>query len=176
MKTFTLFKQKTKLPFDREYFSSLFSGLEGGLATTTAIIVGLAITTERREVIITTAVISFMVQAFNSSVGKFSAERTDDEIDNIESWKGYRKPIYNALLQFLSHILISLVALTPFVFITNTASAISATIMLTLFILFIMGIFKGFVIKLHPFKDGLELFILGALVISVGIVSGFLLS
>ena len=170
-----LFRQKTKLPFDREYFQSLFSGLEGGLATTTAIIVGLSLTTERRELIVTTAVISFLVQAFNSSVGRFSTEHTNDEIDRIESWKGYRKPVYNALLQFTSHVLVSLIVVLPFVFVANIVSAITMSVALTLCLLFFMGLYKGLIVKLHPARDAVELMLLGSLVISVGIVAGFML-
>ncbi|MDX1765372.1 MAG: VIT1/CCC1 transporter family protein [Candidatus Saccharimonadales bacterium] len=171
-----LFKQKTKLPFDREYFLALLGGLEGGLATTTAIVVGLIITTEQREIVVTTAIISFMVQAFNSSVGRFSAAHTDDEIDRIETWKGYRKPVYNALLQFTSHILVSLLVILPIVFVSDIFSAVGMTISITLILLFVIGLYKGILLKLHPFRDAAELFILGSLVISVGMISGLILS
>lgn len=171
-----LFMQKTKLPFDREYFLALLGGLEGGLATTTAIVVGLSITTEQRELVVTTAVISFIIQAFNSSVSRFSAEHTDDEIDHIESWKGYRKPVYNALLQFTSHIAVSLFVILPIVFISDLIVAIAWTISITLLLLFAIGLYKGSLLKLHPARDGLELFIIGALVISIGIIAGYILS
>ena len=171
-----LFRQKTKLPFDREYFLALLGGLEGGLATTTAIVVGLGITTERRELVVTTAVISFMVQAFNSSVSRFSAAHTDDEIDHIESWKGYRKPVYNALLQFTSHVLVSLLVILPMVFISDLLVAVSWTIGITLMLLFGIGVYKGVILKLHPLRDGVELFILGAMVVCVGLVAGVILS
>jgi len=171
-----LFRQKTKLPFDREYFLALLGGLEGGLATTTAIVVGLIITTEQREIVVTTAVISFMVQAFNSSVGRFSAAHTDDEIDRIETWKGYRKPVYNALLQFTSHILVSLLVILPIVFVSDIFTAVGMIIAITLVLLLIIGFYKGFLLKLHPLRDAAELFVLGSLVISVGMLAGLILS
>jgi len=171
-----LFKQKTKLPFDREYFLALLGGLEGGLATTTAIVVGLIITTEQRELVVTTAVISFMVQAFNSSVGRFSAAHTDDEIDRIETWKGYRKPVYNALLQFTAHILVSLLVILPIVFVTDIFTAVSMVIAITLVLLFVIGLYKGILLKLHPLRDAAELFVLGSLVVSVGMIAGLILS
>ena len=170
------FMRKTKLPFDRDYFLALLSGLEGGLATTTAIVVGLSITTEQRELIVTTAVISFMVQAFNSSVGRFSAAHTDDEIDRIASWRGYRKPAYNALLQFTSHIGVSLLVILPIVFMADLFAAVAWTIVITLGLLFFVGSYKGFMIESHPLRDGLELFLLGALVVSVGMIAGFILT
>lgn len=171
-----LFRQKTKLPFDRDYFLALLGGLEGGLATTTAIVVGLSITTEQRELIVTTAVISFMVQAFNSSVGRFSAEHTDDEIDHIESWRCYRKPAYNALLQFTSHIAVSLFVILPIVFMSDLFAAVVWTIIITLGLLFFIGLYKGVLLESHPARDGFELFLLGALVVSVGMIAGFILT
>lgn len=176
VETLMLLARKPKLPFDREYFMALLGGLEGGMATTTAIVTGLVITTDQRDLVVATAVISFMVQGFNSAVGRFSSEHTDDEIDHIESWKGYRKPVYNALLQFTSHILVSLLVILPIVFVGNLFDAVMWTIGITLVTLFSIGLYKGYVLKLHPFRDGAEQLILGALVIAVGIVAGYSLS
>ena len=63
-----LFGREVKLPIERELFNALLNGSEGGLATTTAIISGLLVSTSNRELVVTTAFIAFMVQGFNGAI------------------------------------------------------------------------------------------------------------
>ena len=168
-------RRQKKLPIDREYFLSLLGGSEGGLATTTAIIVGLMVSSASREVVVTSALVAFLVQAFNGSIGHFSSERTNDEIDDIEKKEGYRKPAKDALYYFLSHTATSLIVLMPVVIITDSLNAIIVTLSISLFILFTIGWYKGSVVKNSRFVDGMEMVMFGLLVIVVGALSGLAL-
>jgi VIT1/CCC1 family predicted Fe2+/Mn2+ transporter len=165
-----------RLPVDREYFMAWFSGSEGGLSTTSAIIAGLMVSSAALDLIALTAVISFTVQAFNSAIGSFSSNRTFDEIERQDIVKGYRKPAIDAALQFLSHVLMGAIVLSPIIFVTNAVEATIMSIAITLFFLFVIGYFKGRIVKRNPYRDGLELVLLGALIISVGITAGIILS
>lgn len=167
-----LFHRSISLPFDRSRFMAWFAGSEGGLATTTAIIAGLMVTPAGLDVIVVTAIISFMVQGFNGSVGLFSAQRTDDEIDREDTFKGYRQPAVNASLHFLSHVVMSVLVLLPLLLVPNQFRATSYSIGITLILLFIIGAYKGRLVKRNPLRDGFELVVLGSLVICVGILAG----
>ncbi len=171
-----LFRRFTRLPFDREYFMALFSGFEGGLATTSAIAAGLLISTSDITLVLTTATISFIVQAFNGAIGKFSAEHTNDEIDHEDILHGYKKPIINASLQFIAHFLMGIIVLLPIVYVDNTSEAIIASVAITLVLLFLLGAYKGFIVGKDSLADALQQVMLGALIISAGIVAGYLLS
>lgn len=171
-----IFRRFARLPFDREYFMALFSGFEGGLATTSAIAAGLLITTSDVPIVITTASISFIVQAFNGAIGKFSSEHTNDEIDHEDILQGYKKPIINATLQFSAHIVMGVIVLLPIIYMDNTAAAMFTSIGVTLTLLFLLGGYKGYVVGKDFLPDATQQIGLGALVITAGIVAGLLLS
>ncbi len=154
---------------------ALFSGFEGGLATTSAIAVGLLITTSDVAIVITTASISFIVQAFNGAIGRFSSEHTNDEIDHEDILHGYKKPVINASLQFIAHIIMGIVVLLPIIYVEELATAMIASIAVTLTLLFVLGGYKGYVVGKSPLPDALQQIGLGTLVICAGIVAGLLL-
>lgn len=170
------FRKVAKLPFDREYFMALFSGFEGGLATTSAIAAGLLITTENVTIVITTASISFIVQAFNGAIGKFSADRTTDEIDNEDMLLGYKKPTINAILQFVAHTVMGVIVLLPIIYLDDTTLAMLTSISITLVLLFLLGGYKGYVVGKEPLPEASEQVALGALIICVGVIAGYLLN
>jgi VIT1/CCC1 family predicted Fe2+/Mn2+ transporter len=170
-----LFRRFARLPFDREYFMALFSGFEGGLATTSAIAAGLLIFTQDTSIVITTATISYIVQAFNGAIGKFSAEHTNDEIDHEDILHGYKKPIINASLQFTAHAVMGAIVLLPIIYIDDTAKAMLFSIGITLTLLFLLGAYKGYVVGKSSLADAVEQVGLGVLVICAGIVAGYLL-
>ncbi len=171
-----LLKRSVRLPLDKEYFMSWFSGSESGLATTTAIIAGLMASRTPLEVIALTAVISFTIQAFNGAINSFSTSRTDDEIESVDNLRGYRKPVLNALLHFVSHVLMSALVLLPILVVADAARATILSITITLSILFMMGLLKARLAKTHMVRDGLEMVLLGALIIGVGGAAGIILT
>lgn len=171
-----LFRRRPlRVPFGTEIFSSIFGGAEGGLATTSAIIAGLFVSTQDRELVITTAVISFLVQAINGAVSRYSAERTNDEIEQVEDEIGKLPAIVDAVVQLLSHVSGAVLVIAPIVLIVNVQLALITSIGITLTLLFINGALKAHFVKNNPLVEGLELVVLGAMIISVGISAGWLL-
>lgn len=155
---------------------ALLSGSEGGLATTSAIAAGLLVSNSDRNIVIITAAISFVVQAFNSAINRFSTEHTDDEIDHEDVLKGYRKPIMNASLQFIAHVVMGVFVLLPIIYVDDAATAMLISIGVTLAMMFLLGLYKGYIVGAHALSDGLEQLGLGAIVISVGILAGYILA
>lgn len=170
-----LLRKFARLPFDREYFMALFSGFEGGLATTAAIAAGLLITTADIAIVITTATISFIVQAFNGSIGKFSSERTSDELDHQDVLHGFKKPVINASLQFAAHVAMGIIVLLPILYIDDQTDAMLVSIAVTLLLLLILGGYKGFVVGKRALPEALQQVGLGSMIIIAGILAGYLL-
>jgi len=169
--------RKLRLPaIDREYFMSLLSGFEAGLATTAAIAAGLVISFNDVSVVILTATISYIIQAFNNAVGRFSADRTSDELSLEDALVGYRKPVINAALQFMAHLAMGMAVLLPLVYISGAALALAASLGLTLALLFLLGLYKGLALGKRPLGEAAMQTALGALVIAAGIGAGWLLS
>jgi VIT1/CCC1 family predicted Fe2+/Mn2+ transporter len=154
---------------------ALFSGFEGGLATTAAIAAGLLVTTAELTIVITTATISFIVQAFNGAIGKFSSERTTDELDHEDVLHGYKKPVINASLQFSAHVVMGIIVLLPIIYITDQTNAMIVSIAVTLLLLFILGGYKGFVVGKRALPEALQQVGLGAMIIIAGVLAGILL-
>ncbi len=170
-----LFGREVKLPIERELFNALLNGSEGGLATTTAIISGLLVSTSNRELVVTTAFIAFMVQGFNGAISRYSTERTTDEIDHEDKFSGYRKPVFDGAAQLIAHVSMSLLVLLPIIFVADITTALLLSIGTTLAILLIMGIYKARIVNKPIFSDAIEMVILGGLVITVGTVAGYAL-
>jgi len=170
---FRFLKKKNELPVEREYFLSMFSGVEGGLATTAAIVSGLVVSgnNEIRTVILI-ALISFSVQAFNGAIGRFSAEHTNDQIDKIDELEGYKKPIIDAVIQFITHVGFSALILVPFAYINNIYYGLFAMFGLTLALMFLLGVIKALVLHNKVKKNGLEMFYMAIAVIIIGSLAG----
>lgn len=166
---------KVRLPFDREYFMAFLSGSEGGVATTGAIICGLLISETDTKLVVTGALIAFIVQAFNSAAVQFLSERTNDEIDQEDTKRGYAKPLMDSSLQFISHTIMSVLVILPVTQILNIQRALLATIGTTLTILFFIGAYRAYVVKKSILRDAFETSLLGAAIINAGIIAGLIL-
>lgn len=153
----------------------MLAGWEGGLSTTTAIIAGLMISVDKPDLVVLIAVISFLVQAFNGAIGRFSAEHTEQELDRRRRWMSYAEPAKDAIVQFMAHVTVSILVILPIVLIPDVALALSLSIGITLLFLFFIGIYKGRLAKTSSLRDGVELVILGSLIISIGITAGYFL-
>ena len=169
-------RKPIKLPIDVEYFMSLLSGLESGMATTAAIIAGLTTGTDSREAVVITALITMTVQAYNAAANRLSTEHTQDEIENNKDHTSYLKPTIDAGAQFLAHIISSLIILLPTIYISDLDRALVTTILLTLGLMFTLGFVKGIYVKKYVFRDAMEILLIGASVITVGLLSGYILN
>ena len=171
-----IIRRTIKLPFNKEFLMSLLSGSEGGLSTTAAIIAGLFISTDKPEIVVTSAVIAFSVQAFNGSISRLSTEHTENELKYETRWLGYRLPAYHAIMQFFAHMIMGTIVLLPIALVPSLTRALTMSIGFTLFFLFIIGFYKGRLAHNNPIREGLEMVILGSLVICVGIAAGIILT
>ncbi len=170
-------KSKKVLNIDSEYFVSLMSGLEGGLATTAGIVAGMLTGTLNRGFILTAALLTMLVQAFNSSMARVSAQRIEDALDHSDKRDGYRKPMVDGFAQFITHAIGGVIILLPLVYSPRLETALLQVVTITLMLLFAIGMTRGYWLKRkEPLTEALELIIMGGLVINVGLVAGLALS
>jgi VIT1/CCC1 family predicted Fe2+/Mn2+ transporter len=169
-------RQQLRLPFGAQRLLALLEGLEGGFAIGASVIVGLSFANLDRRVLIISAAIGILVNGFNNSTVKYSSEHYEDELDGREKRNAVRSYFAPAAIEFLSYLAISIVTLLPIVFIEDLYVGIALCSAFTLIMLFAAGYWRGYLMRLHPIRDGLEMMFLGAGIIVVGALTGYILN
>lgn len=171
-------RHKTKIhsvPFGAEAFLAAFEGLEGGFAIGAGVIAGLSFTNLDRSVLIASAIISIIVNGFNSASVKYSSAHYMDELDGRETMSPFKDYFLPAFIQFVSYFIISFVSIIPMFLMRNMPNAILYSCILTVFILLIAGYWRAQLLSAPRWRDGLEIALLGTGIILVGYTSGWLI-
>ncbi len=87
----------------------------------------------------------------------------------------FELPFRNAAMMFLSFLLGSAFPIVPFIFWDNGPAAITASV-LTMVLLFMVGLTKTYFTKRNWFKSGIEMVLVGAGAGAIGYIVGLLLS
>jgi hypothetical protein len=169
-------RRQLHLPFGAERFLAILEGLEGGFAVGASVIVGLSFASLDRRILLLSAAISIMVNGFNSATVKYSSEHYEDELDGREKSNPWRYYFVPAAIEFVAYFVISFVTLLPRMLIGNQLTASVLCCALTLIMLFSAGYWRGFLMRMHPTRDGFEMALLGSGIIIVGVVTGFILN
>lgn len=169
--------RRTRVPFGSNNFLSILEGVEGGFAIFVGLIIGLMFEGVSRELLILTAAISIIVSAFNSSAVRFSSEHYHDELDGHEKRHRFRSYFIPSLIEFVSYVCVSIIALLPLLLVHPIELAVLLCAIITLVILFIAGWYRGHLLnRRHAVRDGFEVMLLGLLIVGVGALSGWLLT
>lgn len=165
------------IPLGADNFLSVLEGVEGGFAIFAGIIIGLNFEGVSRELLLLTAGISIVVNAFNASAVRFASEHYMDELDGHEKRHWFRSYLIPSLIEFLSYIIVSLVAVVPLIIVHPLWLASIFCVVFTLLILFIAGWYRGtLLVRRHAMRDGVEVAGLGLVIIAAGGASGWILS
>ena len=167
---------RQKIPLGSDNFLSVLEGIEGGFAIFTGIVVGLSFEVTSRDLLLITAVIGIVVNAFNSSAVRYASEHYLDELDGHETRRPFHSYFLPAFVEFVAYALVSAIVILPLIFVQPLQIAIISCVALTLFVLFLAGLYRGTLLHTHRIRDGFELMLLGALIIVVGGIAGWLLS
>lgn len=168
-------RRRIKLPFGAERLLALFEGLEGGFAIGASVIVGLSFANLDRRVLLVSAGIGILVNGFNNASVKYSSEHYADELDGREKGHPLRYYFVPAAIELGAYSIISVITLLPLIFIPDLYLAITLCCLITLTMLLVAGYWRGFLMKMHPSKDAVEMMTLGACIIIVGGITGYFL-
>ena len=157
-------------------FLSFLEGIESGFATTTGILLGLWFQTPSRQLLLIVAVVSLMINAVNNASIKFLDEHTFDELDGHEKRRVLLNALSPALVQFTTHVIMSVIVLIPMFILYPTIYGIFASIGLTIVVLSLAGWYRGHTLHGHALRDALESVMLALLIITAGGGAGWLLS
>lgn len=169
-------RRRLKLPFGAQRLLAILEGLEGGFAIGASVIVGLSFANLDRRILLASAAISILVNGFNNASVKYSSEHYGDELDGREKRHSLRYYLAPAAIEFGEYLLIGLLTLLPILLIPHIYTAITLCCLITLVMLFAAGYWRGFLMRMHPAKDGIEMMFLGACIIVVGALTGYVVN
>ena len=169
-------RRSVKLPLGAPRFLAAFEGVEGGFAIGTSIVVALGLAGMDKHLLLTTAIVSIIVNGFNSSSVKYSSEHYLDELDGREKKSAFKHYFMPAFIEFVCYFMISLLAVLPLLLIQNVKIAVLMSVVVTFVLLFAAGFLRGFMLRMNGLRDGLETVLLGVGIISVGLISGLVVN
>jgi hypothetical protein len=167
-------RRALRVPLGAQRFLAAFEGFEGGFAIGTSIVIALAFSTNDRNVLLLTAVISIIVNGFNNASVKYSSEHYLDELDGRETKHPIDRYFAPAFVEFLSYFAISFLTVVPLIVIPHLMTAIFVSTVLTIVLLFAAGYWRAYMLRMPRLRDAVETMLLGGGIIIVGVVSGLL--
>ncbi len=166
-------RRKVRIPLGAQRFLAAFEGFEGGFAIGTSIVVALSFAGLSRDVLLTTAVISIIVNGFNTASVKYSSEHYLDQLDGREKHSAFMYYFIPSLIEFVSYFTISFFSILPLLWIEDTTVAIATSVGVTLTILFVAGFLRAYMLQMSRWRDAFETTLLGVGIILVGLAAGY---
>lgn len=164
------------MPFRSEYFLAALEGIEGGFAIGASIVVALGIAGLERHLLLATAIVSIIVNGFNSASVKYSSEHYLDELDGREKKNAFRHYFIPSFIEFVCYLVLSFVSVVPLLVVPDMRLAIIACVVLTVALLFVAGYVRAYMLRAGRFRDGIETAVLGTGIVLVGLISGLIVS
>lgn len=161
-----------KININEDYLRSGMFGLQDGLVSTTGVVVGISAGVENKAVVILAAFVAIMVEATSMAAGQYSSEKAVHQLD--KTGKHTDSLILGAVIMFLSYLAAGMIPIIPTLLFDQATARISS-IIFAFIGLFIIGFIKGKVVEHHAFKSAIELFVVGAVATSIGLIVGYFL-
>ena len=154
-----------------DYLRSGLFGIQDGLVSTTGVVVGISTGIEDKAVIILASLVAVTVEASSMAAGQYTSEKAVHQMD--KTGKHTDSLIIGAVVMFFGYFLGGIVPIIPTVLLQQPEAKIVA-IFASLLGLFVLGYIKGKVVKVKPLRSAVELFIIGSIATSIGLIVGHL--
>lgn len=155
-----------------DYLRSVLFGLQDGLVSTTGVVIGISTGVEDKAIILLAAFVAVTVEATSMAAGQYSSEKAVHQLDT--SGRHTDNLLLGAVLMFFSYFAAGLIPITPFL-LTDPEVARILAVIFAFFGLFAVGYIKGKWVKVSPLRSAFELFVIGAIATSIGLVVGHFL-
>lgn len=147
-------------------------GFNDALVSTTGVIVGISTGTGNKQVVILAGVVTILVEALSMGSGQYLSSKSAHQLDKIDSFK---VPVVSGLIMFFAYFLAGLVPLLSIMAFPMSYSR-NVAIIASLSCLLILGYVKAKIVKVPPLRSALEVFIIGGIATSIGIIAGNIFS
>jgi len=149
------------------YLRNFIFGVEDSLVSTVGLLSGVVIGGVSQEIVILTGVVLILVEAFSMGIGSFLSEYAAEEMVMQRAIPQKIWAVGGAIM-FISYIIAGFIPLAPYIFLSSVSSAFSYSIILSLIVLFGLGMIGGKIGGVSAFRRGLRMFVLGGFAILVG--------
>lgn len=161
-----------KSRLQEDYLRSLMFGLQDGIVSTTGVVLGISTGVNSKAFIVLAALVAVTVEATSMAAGQYSSEKAVHQMDKTGKHKD--NLIIGALLMFGAYVAGGLFSIIPTLLLSQP-NAKYISIASAFFGLFLIGYLKGKLVGQKPLRSAIELFIIGAIATTLGIVVGFFL-
>ena len=154
-----------------DYLRSGLFGIQDGLVSTTGVVVGISTGIEDKAIVILASLVALTVEASSMAAGQYSSEKAVHQLD--KTGKHTDSLTVGALVMFFGYLLGGIVPIIPTIIFNQSQARIIA--IFSAFVgLFILGYLKGHLVKIKPLRSALELFTIGAIATTIGLIVGYI--
>ena len=164
--------KKVREILHEDYLRSLMFGLQDGIVSTTGVVVGISTGVSDKAIIVLAAFVAVTVEASSMAAGQYSSEKAVHQMD--KSGKHTDNLYIGALIMFLSYLIGGAFSIIPILVFDQPVARVIA-IACAFVGLFIVGLLKGYLVDHRPLRSAIELFIIGSITTTIGIIVGYLL-
>ncbi len=154
------------------YLRSTVFGFQDALVSTTGVIVGVAIGTQDKGVVLLAGAATIMVEALSMAAGQYMSEKTVQQMNKSKKYTD--NLVVGALVMYASYFLGGLVPLIP-ILVFPLPNAAFVSIAFSLIGLAILGVSKAKLVKESPVRSVVEILILGGTATAIGLLVGYFL-
>ncbi len=144
-------------------------GLQDGIVSTTGVVVGISTGVNDKAIIVLAAIVAVMVEASSMGAGQYSSEKAVHQMD--KTGKHTDNLLIGAFIMFFAYLIGGMFSIVPTI-ILDQPIARYAAIASSFIGLFVIGFLKGKIVEHRPWRSAIELFIIGSIATTVGIVVG----
>lgn len=164
--------QKIKKALHEDYLRSLMFGLQDGIVSTTGVVVGISIGVENKAIVVLAALVAVMVEASSMAAGQYSSEKAVHQMD--KTGKHTDNLFVGGFIMFFAYLLGGMFSIIPILIFDQSTGRYMA--IASAFVgLFVIGYLKGKIVEHKPWRSAIELFIIGAIATTVGLLVGHFL-
>jgi VIT1/CCC1 family predicted Fe2+/Mn2+ transporter len=150
------------------FLRNVIFGVEDSLVSTVGLLSGIALDATPRSIVLLTGFVYIFVEGFSMAIGSFlSEESTQDYL--ARKRQGPAGSILGAVAMLVSFIIAGFIPLIPYL-VFGEARAILISVVVSILVLFGLGVVSGKVSKTGLWSRGLRMAILGGLAIIIGVV------
>jgi len=164
--------KKVREILHEDYLRSLMFGLQDGIVSTTGVVVGISTGVSDKAIIVLAALVAVTVEASSMAAGQYSSEKAVHQMNKNEK---HTDSLYiGALIMFFAYLIGGAFSIVPILMFDQPIARVFAIIS-SFAGLFVIGYIKGYLVEHEPLRSAIELFIIGSIATTVGIIVGHLL-
>ena len=164
--------QDPRKSLQEDYLRALLFGLQDGIVSTTGVVLGISTGVSDKGVIVLAALVAVSVEATSMAAGQYTSEKAVHQMDH--DGKHTDSLFFGALIMFLAYLAGGAFSIVPTVLIDQPTARIVA-VLSSFSGLFAIGYLKGVLVEGRPLRSAVELFVIGGMATTLGIVVGRLL-